>query len=101
MSSFPSKHVTGQRSGGASGSWHLQVRRGHDTRRSQIDLPTDVHLLPVVLHHVQVGLQGGQEELQDLGVGQQLGGSPSDGNQPLQEIVVGQLASLRGLGARL
>lgn len=56
---------------------------------------------PVVLHHVQVGLQGGQEELQDLWVGQQLRGSSSNRSQPFQEVLIRQAASLWGSEPRL
>lgn len=109
MSAFPSKQVTGQEKSGMSGLWHLQ--QSHKLRSAGRPCPQPCILsnarlnvslwLPVVLHDVQVGLQGGKEELQDFGVRQQLRRSSSDRNQPLEEIVIGQLASLWGLDTRL
>lgn len=56
---------------------------------------------PVVFHYMQVSLQGGQEQLQHLGVGQQLGRRAPYGAHPLEELLVAQRAPLGGGDARL
>lgn len=43
---------------------------------------------PVVLHQVQVSLQGWQEELQDLWVSQQLRGRSSNHSQPFKKVLI-------------
>lgn len=43
---------------------------------------------PVVLHYVQVGLEGRKEELQYFRVCQQLWRSSSDRNHPLEKIII-------------
>lgn len=91
--------MTGQDRSGRSGGLQLEEDLGHMTQvtgqQSNAGNP------PVALHHVQVGLQGRQEELQDFRLGQQLRGSSSNHMQPLQEVLIGQVAPSGGGEPRL
>lgn len=95
-SSFPSKHVTPQERSGPLGLLHLRQNqqltsknKNKEKTSKTSDMSANVwQSPPVVLHHVQVGLQGRQEELQHFRVRQQLGRSSSNGSQPVEEVLV-------------